>query len=110
LAKRERRSASGALRTTAENLGAAFGSVAARLDSWKKQRDELAADIQRLMKSAQGMLGSIGDVEIGTVVPAGAKNKGGRPKGYKMSAASKAKLRAAWKKRKAAMHKNAAKA
>lgn len=30
------------------------------------------------------------------------KGKGGRPKGYVMSAATKAKLRAAWKRRKAA--------
>lgn len=30
------------------------------------------------------------------------KNRGGRPKGYKMSAATRAKLRAAWKRRKAA--------
>ena len=29
-------------------------------------------------------------------------NKGGRPKGYKMSEATKRKLRAAWKRRKAA--------
>jgi hypothetical protein len=30
------------------------------------------------------------------------KRKGGRPKGYKMSAATRAKLRAAWRRRKAA--------
>ena len=36
-----------ALDATAESLGAALGHVAARLDAWKRQRNEIAADIQK---------------------------------------------------------------
>jgi hypothetical protein len=92
------------LNATAESLGAALGRVAARLDAWKRQRTEIAADIQKLLHSAQGMLGDLGDkaTKRASVLLESARNKGGRPKGYTMSEATKRKLRAAWKRRKAA--------
>lgn len=101
MAKKTSRGSS--LNTTAENIGAALGHVAARLDAWKKQRAEIAADIHKVLQSAQALLGEIGVVGkgAGVVIPPAGKRKGGRPKGYKMSAATKRKLREAWKRRKA---------
>jgi hypothetical protein len=102
LAKRGREKAT--LDATAASLGAALGHVAARLDRWRQDRTAIAAELQRLLDKAHGMLGGL---EIGELVsaPPPPKNKrtGGRPKGYKMSESTKAKLRAAWKKRQAAM-------
>jgi len=89
---------------TPENLGAALGHVAARLDEWKRQRGEIAAEIHHLLRSAHGLLSDLGDAAVDTAASlTPQKNKGGRPKGYKMSAATKNKLREAWKRRKAAM-------
>ena len=93
------------LNATAESLGSALGHVAARLDAWKRQRAEIAVDIQKLLHSAQGMLGDIGGEatkRASVLFKSATPNKGGRPKGYKMSEATKRKLRAAWKRRKAA--------
>ena len=101
--KRGRRGGNQTLNVTAETIGAALGSLAARLNNWKEQRAALAIEIQSLARSAQAMLDDVA-VAAGRGVGAAkaAANKGGRPKGYKMSAATKAKLRAAWKPRKAA--------
>ena len=93
------------LNATAESLGAALGHVAARLDAWKRQRAEIAVDIQKLLHSAQGMLGDLGGAatkRASSLMKSATPNKGGRPKGYKMSESTKRKLRAAWKRRKAA--------
>jgi hypothetical protein len=79
-------------------MGSALGHVAARVDSWKKQRAEIFADIQRLIRSAQGLLTDLG----GSTTAVVRRRKGGRPKGYRMSEETKRKLRAAWKRRKAA--------
>jgi hypothetical protein len=98
------------LNATLEGIGTALGQAAARLDAWKKQRAEIAADLQRILGSAHRMLGDVG-ASAGrhtTTLLQPAKNRGGRPKGYKMSAATKAKLRAAWKRRKAAAKSKAA--
>ena len=101
MAKRGRQAGSSSLHYTAEAIGKALGHVAAKLDAWKVERTSLAAEVRSLMVSAQSLLGEVsdGDYRVGSV----RKNKGGRPKGYKMSAATKAKLRAAWKRRKAAV-------
>jgi hypothetical protein len=84
---------------TAQNIGTTLGRVAAKLDSWKRQRAEIAAELNRVVAAAQRMLSHLGP--DGTGSPA-AVNRGGRKKGYRMSAATRAKLRAAWQRRKAA--------
>ena len=104
MAKRQRR-APRRLTATAETIGAALGRVAARLDAWKRQRAEIVAELQAIALSAQAMLASVGGGRsAATPVPrvTRRKNKGGRPKGYKMSEASKRKIRQAWKRRLAA--------
>jgi hypothetical protein len=86
--------------TTAENIGTALGRVAAKLDSWKRQRTEIAAELNRVVAAAERLLSHLGPE--GAAEAAAAPNRGGRKKGYKVSAATKAKLREAWEKRRAA--------
>jgi hypothetical protein len=94
----KRRRGDSTLNSTAENIGAALGHVAARLDRWKKDQASISADLQSLLTSAQEMLGDLGGTAAKSFDQA---RKGGRPKGYKTSPATKAKLRAAWARRKA---------
>jgi ElaB/YqjD/DUF883 family membrane-anchored ribosome-binding protein len=96
VAKRGTRDSS--LNSAAENIGTALGHVAARLDRWKKDQASISADLQSLLKSAQDVLGDLGGTAAKSFDQA---RKGGRPKGYKTSPATKAKLRAAWERRKA---------
>jgi hypothetical protein len=96
---RWKRRPKGRLTTTAENFGATLGRLAGRLERLNRQREELAAELRHVAAVSQGMLADLGSYageEVRRV------RKGGRPKGYKMSAATKRKLRAAWKRRKAA--------
>jgi hypothetical protein len=84
------------LDSTAQNLGSALGHLANRLDAWKEQRSSLVAEIRRVAETAQAMLG-----DLGHAAPVERVRKGGRKPGYTMSEATKAKLRAAWKRRSA---------
>lgn len=84
---------------TPENIGTALGQLANRIDAWKRQRDQLAAEAERLADVA---LGFVRDLRATRTPAARPSRKGGRPKGMKMSEETKAKLREAWKKRKAA--------
>jgi hypothetical protein len=97
VAKRQR-AGNQSLNEAAENIGAALGQVAARLDRWTKERASIAADLRRLMQSATGMLADLG----GQARRTGGRRKGGRPQGSKVSDATKEKLRAAWERRRAA--------
>ena len=99
MAKRRRRK--GSATAIAEGLGSALGKIAGRVDAWNSQRGEIAKDLRQLITHAQGVLTDVMRAPAPNV-PGTRKGKGGRPKGYKMSAATKAKLRAAWKRRKAA--------
>jgi hypothetical protein len=105
MAKRKARTSSDRLNATAESIGTALGRVAAKIDRWKQERAEIAAEVQRILKSAQGMLGDLGGAagRGATAFKSAVTSKGGRPKGYRTSEATKRKLRAAWKRRKAAM-------
>jgi ElaB/YqjD/DUF883 family membrane-anchored ribosome-binding protein len=99
MAKPRKRMTSSGWNRTASTIGSALGQVAARVDSWKKQRAEIVTEIQKLISSAEALLTDLGDA----AAAAARRRKGGRPKGYKMSEETKRKLRAAWKRRKAAM-------
>ena len=92
--------------STPEDIGAALGRLANRIDAWKKQRDELIAEGERLIGAAseyvRDLRGERGRRGAGKGARKG-KGKGGRPRGMKMSEETKAKLRAAWKRRKAQM-------
>ncbi len=90
------------LRQTAEQIGTALGHIAGRVDALKKQRAEIAADIHKLVQSAQAMLNDLGhqaDPE------SSGTRKGSEQKGGRMSPAKKAEQRATWKRDKAAGEK-----
>lgn len=85
----------GRLVQTANNIGSSLGHFARRVDAWKKQRAELATELEGLIRAARAALHELGH--------GGAKaRRGGRPRGYKASEETKAKLRAAWKARREA--------
>lgn len=89
-----------AKKLTPENIGTALGQLANRIDHWKRQREELITEGERLAGVA---LGFVRDLRgAGTPPAQRPARKGGRPRGMKMSEETKAKLRAAWKRRKAA--------
>jgi broad specificity phosphatase PhoE len=100
MAKRVVTTGSNGLNATAETLGTALGRLQARVASLKQERAAIASDLQRLLQSAQTLLADLGHAGVVAVAPS--RRTGGRPKGYKMSEQTKAKLRAAWKRRKAA--------
>ena len=45
---------------TAESIGSALGHLVGRVDSWNKQRGELATELKRIVSVAQDMLGQLG--------------------------------------------------
>lgn len=90
--------------TTAENIGSALGRVAARLDSWKNQRAEIAAELNRVVAAAQRMLSHLGPDEA-PAEAAKAVKKARRT----LSAAARARISAAQKKRWAEVKKAAKK-
>ena len=47
-----------------ENIGTALGRVAARLDGWLAQRNEIARELNDVIQRAQGMLSQIGERDI----------------------------------------------
>jgi hypothetical protein len=74
-------------------------TLAAELNRLNARRDEIARRMQTLIASL------VGDDTAPAVRSArGVRRvpRGGRPKGFKVSAATKAKLRAAWKRRRQA--------
>ena len=73
---------------TPEEIGTALGRLANRVDEWKRQRAELIAE------------GELRGQQAGAPTPEG-RRRGGRPRGMKLSEETRAKLRAAWKRRKA---------
>ncbi len=84
---------------TPENIGAAIAQLANKVSAWKRQRDELISEGERLAGVA---LGFVKDLRgTGAAAATAPVRKGGRPKGMKMSEETRAKLRAAWKRRKA---------
>jgi ElaB/YqjD/DUF883 family membrane-anchored ribosome-binding protein len=48
------------LTDTAERVGKGLGRIAARLDSWKAERDLIAAEIQTFVSTGQQMLSDLG--------------------------------------------------
>lgn len=87
------------------DLSQAMRHMAERLDAWKQERTAIAAEFDSLIAGAKRLFNEAGqDIKALALDVTGplVKRKGGRPKGYKMSAATRRKLREAWKRRKAA--------
>ena len=87
-------------------FGTTLRHAADRLDSWKRDRESIASMLDAVISAARQMRAELGSGAAPTGaarIDVGLKRKGGRPKGYKTTPATRAKLRAAWKRRKAAM-------
>ncbi len=97
MARRRRRTST--LEKAGETVGRTLGHLAARWAALERQRTELAAELTRLAKT---MVGGRGARSGPPLIKELSRRRGGRPKGFKMSEATKRKLRAAWKRRKAA--------
>jgi hypothetical protein len=80
---------------TASSIGTSLGQFAKRVDAWKKQRTELATELEGLIRAARAALQELGHGRAKA-------RRGGRPRGYKASEETRAKLRAAWKERREA--------
>lgn len=85
---------------TPEEIGTALGRLANRVDEWKRQRAELIAEGERLASVALDYVRELRGQQAGAPTPEG-RRRGGRPRGMKLSEETRAKLRAAWKRRKA---------
>jgi hypothetical protein len=94
------------LNATAASIGKAFGKVAARIDSWQRQRAEITRDIHEVISKAQGLLHEVGhgptSRAVGSLAEIAHVRRGGRQKGFKMSAAARRKISIAAKRRWAA--------
>lgn len=95
-----RRRGTSTLEKAGETVGRSLGHLAARWAALDRQRTELAAELTRLAKTMVGGGSPLGSGSM--LVKDVGRRRGGRPKGFKMSEATKRKLRAAWKRRKAA--------
>ena len=89
----------------AENLGHFLGSVRAKVSSWNSERQQLVKHLSALVSDAQGLLTELGHQAAGAgrrahraAVSAGEKRARGR-KRRRMSAAARAKISAAQKRR-----------
>jgi hypothetical protein len=79
-----------------DGLGETLGALASKVDAWRQQRTSIVNELQRLAALTASLL-----EELGTEAHVSVKRGGGRPKGYRASEETRAKLRAAWKRRKA---------
>jgi hypothetical protein len=59
MAKRQRDHNQNVLETAAVGIGRALGSIARRVDAWKKDRAAITADINQVISRAQDMLDDI---------------------------------------------------
>lgn len=110
---------------TAQDLATVFGSVKERVDSYNAERQQLANSLRQIIDNAQQLLEQLGEplgrrrgksarimkkaneptLRRGPGRPKGSGKRRGRRKGFKMSEEARAKMRAAWARRKAATGK-----
>jgi hypothetical protein len=97
-------------RNVAAGIGRNLAKLANKMDRWRRQRDEIERDLRHVVESGQSMLSELGTKTGRALTTASARiepNRGGRRKGFKMSAEAKAKISAAAKKRWALRKKQA---
>lgn len=89
-------------RSAATEIGRTLGKLANKMDKWRRQRDDIERDLRQVVESGQGMLAELGSRTGRALTTASERikpNRGGRRKGFKMSAEAKAKISRAAKKR-----------
>jgi hypothetical protein len=93
----------GASTSTAKALGATLDHIGERVAAWRQQHAQIVSEIRLIVDRASKMLADVGEHVVpsrtSTSAPARTR-RGGRPKGYRISEATRAKLRAAWARRK----------
>jgi hypothetical protein len=106
----------------AEDLGRLIGTVRARVDDWKGERDKLAQQLSAVVKEAQSLLADLGQTasrqtrklvaggvtrvqETASELASQAKRPG-RPRKRRMSAEARARISAAQRKRWAKLRKS----
>jgi hypothetical protein len=85
---------------TTTGLGETLGILLTKVDVWREQRASIVKELRQLAELTNSLLKELDG--RGPIVGDGAtvaRGKGGRPKGFKASSATRAKLRAAWKRR-----------
>lgn len=82
-------------RTQAASLGKSLHQVKSRLDSWRKERDELAAQLRGVIATGERMLAELGGSTAARVRRAGGARTGKR----RLSPEGRARIIAAAKKR-----------
>jgi len=93
---RKRRRGNPTLNRNAEELGHLLGHVAARVDAWKKQREELASQLSKIVQTANGLMADLGErAAVGR--QRAAKTIAGTKR--RLSKATRAKMAAAARKR-----------
>jgi hypothetical protein len=84
-------------------LDSPLGSLVRQLERLDSKRRVVVDNIRQATEQMLGGLGPVPRGRGGAARVTGARRrKGGRPKGYKVSATTRAKLRTAWKRRKTA--------
>jgi hypothetical protein len=92
-------------RGVAAGIGKNLAKLVNKMERWRRQRDDIERDLRHVVESGQTMLAELGSRTGRTLTTASERikpNRGGRRKGFKMSAEAKAKISAAAKKRWAA--------
>jgi hypothetical protein len=109
MAKKRRRKSRNRLGDAAESLGHLLGVLTRKVEHVNRQRAEVSKEILSLVKSAQGMLSTLGhQAELRLprgrrlLDSIGASGKPGRKQGRKVSAAARRKMSLAAKRRWAA--------
>lgn len=83
------------------DLQRSLDALIARVDVWREQRATIIEEIRTLNELSRKLLEELGTGPAAqSSVAVRARGRGGRPKGYRASAATRAKLREAWKRRK----------
>jgi hypothetical protein len=83
------------INVTAAHIGSTLGHLVGRVDAWAKQRHELASELQKIVRTAHGMLADLG----GFGSARKARGKRGRVKTAAMPDETNVRLRAAAERR-----------
>lgn len=81
------------------DIAATLGELSKKVTSWKEERTAMTRELRRLAEVLNSLLRELGEAGP-TLLAAPGPRRGGRPRGYRTSAATRAKLRAAWRRRK----------
>ena len=114
--RRGRPPGSGTVTRAAQSFGTLLGNVAAKVDSWVAQRDEIAKELNGVISRAQGMLTALGGESPfpRRGRPAGMVSANPGRKRRKMSAQARKAIseaqKARWARQKAASGRNAKRA